>query len=87
MFQKRQWLWMVVSIIAATALLLFGLFSLLWALFCFLGGPDGKIGSLESIEWGLGFSLFGILVTVAGVFFARAGLKAKRVIKQSKQEC
>jgi len=43
-----------------------GSFCLLWGVFCYLGGPDGRIGSLDSIIYGSVFLAAGLgFVTVA----------------------
>ena len=52
-------------------LFLAGGLSILWSLACFLGGPDGKIGSKESIIWGLGFLVVGCVVVLAGKLFGK----------------
>jgi hypothetical protein len=44
---------------------------LLWGIVCFLGGPDGKIGSLESIMYGAGFSAVGAVFVLLGVLLKR----------------
>ena len=53
-------------LLAKIVLFLAGGLSILWSLVCFLGGPDGKIGSKESIVWGLGFLVVGCVVVRAG---------------------
>jgi len=42
-------------------LLLIGGFLLLWGIFCLLGGPDGRVGSTDSLLFGGGFTLAGII--------------------------
>ena len=37
-------------------------FAFIWGAFCLLGGPDGNIGSLESIIWGGSFIVAGFLL-------------------------
>ncbi len=45
-----------------------------WSLFCFVGGPGGRVGSPESILWSSGFMLFAIL---GGVVFLRLNRMAQ----------
>ena len=58
--QKRQWL-NIIRIILSIPFLVAGVFALPWGLVCLLGGPDGRIGSSESIGFGFRFLLFSIL--------------------------
>ena len=76
MFRTHPFLLGIVRGIAAFLLLLIGVLSFLWAVFCFCGGPDGNFGSRESIIWGFGFLVFAIVAPGAGVLLVRAALKA-----------
>jgi hypothetical protein len=78
MFQKYPILMAVMSGVAAGVLFLVSVSSLLWAAFCFLGGPDGDIGSRESIIWGSGFLTFAVVIGFIGILLARVALRAKR---------
>jgi hypothetical protein len=37
-----------------------------WGILCLLGGPDGKIGSIESLKWGGGFMVSGFILIGVG---------------------
>ena len=54
-------LWYIIRIILSLPFLVVGVFSWAWSLVCFIGGPDGRIGSPESIGFGFGFILFSVL--------------------------
>lgn len=54
-------------------LFIFGGVLILWSFVCFLGGPDGKIGSLESIGFGLVFLLIGGGVIHVGKIVGKTG--------------
>jgi hypothetical protein len=52
--------------------------ALLWSLFCFLGGPDGKIGSWDAIAFGSVFGTIGIVFVAVGVLLGKRGLRLLR---------
>ena len=58
--QKIQWL-NIIRIILSIPFLVAGVLALPWGLVCLCGGPDGRIGSSESIGFGFGCLLFSIL--------------------------
>ena len=64
----------VIRIVLSLPILAFGAFSWVWSICCFVGGPDGRIGSPESILWSSGFMLFAIL---GGVVFLRLNRMAQ----------
>ena len=51
----------IIRIVLSLAFLAVGVLAWTWSLFCFSGGPVGRIGSWESILYGSGFMLFSIL--------------------------
>lgn len=60
----------VVAVSAGIACALLAVFAAFWALFCALGGPDGKIGSRESITWtAIAVGFFALMGSMAGGFF------------------
>jgi hypothetical protein len=64
----------LVLLLIAGLLVCVGVFGLLWSLFCFLGGPDGRIGSWESFAFGGFFLVMGTALLVAGIYLTKAGL-------------
>jgi hypothetical protein len=66
-------------IISETALLFIGGLGLLWGIVCFLGGPDGKFGSLEAFCWSIGY-----LVLSTILLYGRKRIRHYRLIKFSK---
>ena len=59
----------------------FGLFSALCALaalFDAIGGPDGKFGSRESIEWAVGFALASVISAILSWWFFRKTIDQTR---------
>ena len=58
--QKIQWL-NIIRIILSIPFLVAGILALPWGLVCLCGGPDGRIGSSDSIGFGFGFLIFSIL--------------------------
>lgn len=54
----------LMSILVNFILLIFGLFFIFWGIVCFIGGPDGRTGSLESLVWGGGYVAVGILLFI-----------------------
>ena len=62
----KNTLWDIIRIVLSLPFLVIGVLSWVWSIVCFTGGPDGRIGSPESILWGSGFMLFSILC--GGVF-------------------
>ena len=56
----------IIRIVLSLPFLAIGVFSWVWSIVCFIGGPDGRIGSPESILWGSSFMLFSVLC--GGVF-------------------
>lgn len=43
-------------------LLTIGTLFCLWGVLCFLGGPDGRIFSLDSIFWGTSYTAIGLFI-------------------------
>lgn len=63
----KKTLWDIIRIVLSLPFFAVGVFSWVWSLVCFVGGgPDGQIGSPESIGFGFGFILFSVLC--GGVF-------------------
>ena len=58
--QKKQCL-NIIRIILSIPFLVVGMLALPWGIVCLCGGPDGRIGSSESIGFGFGLLLFSIL--------------------------
>jgi hypothetical protein len=54
----------VILIIIEALFLILGVFGLIWGIVCFLGGPDGKFGSLDAFYWSVGFLIPSILILV-----------------------
>lgn len=65
-------------VLLGTPLVVAGALGLLWSLVCFLGGPDGKIGSWESLVFGAGFFAVSSAIAAVGVYFARIGIRVFR---------
>lgn len=57
---KKQWL-NVLRIVLSITFLAIGVSALVWNLVCFAGGPDGKVGSSDSLVFGAVFLLAAIL--------------------------
>jgi hypothetical protein len=76
MFHRHPVLLKVVGVVAAGLLLTMSAMSLLWAVFCFLGGPDGNRGSRESIVWGSCFGAFAGFMAAIGVLLLKKYRKA-----------
>ena len=64
----------IMSVIAMVTLAAIGGLLTLWSLICFLGGPDGRIGSAESV-------VFGLLFLFAGLVFAFLAFLCKRKLR------
>ena len=64
----------IIRIVLSFPFLAVGVLFWAWSIVCFIGGPDGRIGSLESILWGAGFMLFAVL---CGGVFLRLTRKAR----------
>jgi len=69
--------------IAGIGLVALGLFAAFWSLFCFLGGPDGKLGSRESIVAGACSLLVAVLSGAGCVLFFKASAKKEDVGRSS----
>jgi hypothetical protein len=67
----------LVSSIVAAPLLLFSVLSLLWSVFCFLGGPDGQFGSRASIVAGCVFVVVASIGLLVGLWNLRVGLRTR----------
>lgn len=61
----------VIRIVLSLPFLAFGAFSWVWSICCFVGGPDGRIGSLESILFGSRFMSFSVLCGVVFLVLTR----------------
>ena len=61
----------VIRIVLSLPFLAFGAFSWVWSICCFVGGPDGRIGSLESILFGSRFMSFSVLCGVVFLLLTR----------------
>ena len=57
---KKFWL-KVLRIVLSILFLAVGVSALVWSLVCFVGGPDGKVGSSDSLVFGTVFLLASIL--------------------------
>lgn len=55
----------IINIVKILLFILGGLL-MLWSLICFLGGPDGRIGTPESIGFGFLFLVIGGIVIQTG---------------------
>jgi len=75
--KRKQWQ-NVLRIILSIPFLAFGFFTLAWSLVCFAGGPDGKIGSSDSLLFGGIFLLAAIVC--ATVFLLLNNLKRRSVL-------
>jgi hypothetical protein len=64
-----------VSIVAGVTSALLALFGGLWAVFCFIGGPDGKFGSRESIVAGTMSLSIGVFFVMASIAFFKAAVR------------
>jgi len=73
----------IIALLINIILFLIGGFCIFWSLFCFLGGPDGKIGSKESIAWGLSFLVGGSIVIFAGKLIGKIRIGKKETIEQT----
>ena len=51
----------IMLVIAVVVLAAIGGLLTLWSLICFLGGPEGRIGSAESVVFGLLFLFVGLV--------------------------
>ena len=58
--QKKPWL-NVLRIVLSIMFLAVGVSALVWSLVCFSGGPDGKVGSSDSLVFGAVFLLAALL--------------------------
>ena len=69
----------IIALLIKIILILIGGLYILLSLVCFLGGPDGKVGSKESIVYGLGFLVGGSIIVFAGklIGIIRIGKKKK----------
>ena len=63
--------------------LILSLLVLLWSIISFLGGPDGKFGSPESILWGIVGLFLGILALIGTLRLMR---ETRNKIKAMKDE-
>ena len=61
----------VIRIVLSLPFLAFGAFSWVWSICCFVGGPDGRIGSLETILFGSRFMSFSVLCGVVFLLLTR----------------
>ena len=61
---KKFWL-NVLRIVLSILFLAVGVSALVWSLVCFAGGPDGKLGSSDSLVFGTVFLLASILCGAA----------------------
>jgi len=78
MVAKHPALLRVISGIAAVPILAVSVLGVLWAVFCFLGGPEGNRGSRESIVWGSLVLAFAIAVAAVGILLARVAFSSKQ---------
>lgn len=75
---SKHWAFpVIVGGVVAVPLLLSSLLSSLWSVFCFLGGPDGKLESRSTIVAAIVFALTAIVSLLAGLWDVRAGLKMR----------
>jgi hypothetical protein len=51
---------------------------ILWSLFCFMGGPDGKIGTPEAMGFGFIFLILGGIVILVGRWFGKISKENKK---------
>ena len=58
--QKKFWLNVLLIVLSLLSLAV-GVSALVWSLVCFTGGPDGKLGSSDSLVFGVVFLLASIL--------------------------
>ena len=63
---QTKTLWDIIRIVLSLPFLAVGVFAWVWSTVCFVGGPDGRIGSPESIRFGFSYMLFSVLC--GGVF-------------------
>ena len=75
--KRKQWQ-NVLRIILSIPFLAFGFFTLAWSLVCFAGGPDGQIGSSDSLLFGGVFLLAAIVCAI--VFLLLNNLKRQSVL-------
>ena len=75
--KRKQWQ-NVLRIILSIPFLAFGFFTLAWSLVCFAGGPDGQIGSSDSLLFGGVFLLAAIVCAI--VFLLLNNLKRRSVL-------
>lgn len=63
---QTKTLWDIIRIVLSLPFLAVGVFAWVWSTVCFVGGPDGRIGSPESIRFGFSYMLFSVIC--GGVF-------------------
>ena len=57
---KKSWM-NVLRIVLSILFLALGVSALVWSLVCFVGGPDGKVGSSDPLVFGAAFLLAAVL--------------------------
>jgi hypothetical protein len=77
----RRFITIVTIHIFDIILLILSLLLLLWSLISFLGGPDGKFGSPESILWGIVGLFLGILALIGTLSLMRESRNKIKGIK------
>ena len=68
-----------VAMLAGIGMVPVCLFAAFWSLFCFVGGPDGKTGSRESIIAGIISLLVATLSGAGCVLFLKASTKKEDI--------
>lgn len=56
----------IIKLILKIILYVFGSFLIFWSIICFFGGPEGRIGSIESLVWGIVYLGPGLLFIKLG---------------------
>ena len=67
----KNTLWDIIRIVLSLPFLVIGVLSWVWSIVCFTGGPDGRIGSPESILFGSCFMSFSVLCGVVFLLLTR----------------
>ena len=75
---QTKTLWDIIRIVLSLPFLAVGVFAWVWSTVCFVGGPDGRIGSPESIRFGFSYMLLSVLC--GGVFLLLNRKKRRALI-------